>query len=179
MENKFVIVLLLVLLGGISYSQPELSIGAYAGGGVISANSPNEGAFTSSVFIEAYLSPFDYLTTRLSFIYATDFNSIVPESRNRYYPSVKGVSLKGVYSFYLNYNFYVEQGLGIITLNDRIYSDRNNWDYGVTVSLLAGIDLRQKTPYGLRMGLGMEYGLTFFNYSIQYYSIHFLAQYLF
>jgi hypothetical protein len=179
MKNKLTGLLFAFFLTCTSYPQADLSVGAYAGGGAISANSPNEGAFSSSVFIEAYLSPFDYLSTRLSFIYATDFNSLVPESSNQYYPSVKGISLKGVYSYYLNYNFYIEQGLGLVTLNDRIYSDRNNWDYGVILSLLAGIDLRQVTINGFRMGLGMEYGLTFFNYSIQYYSVHFLVQYLF
>jgi len=162
-----------------SYSQIEVSIGGYIGGGIISANSPNEEAFASSVFIEAYLDPADYISTRLSFIYATDFNSIIPESRNQYYPSIRAVSLKGIYSFYLNHNFYFEQGLGLITINDRIFSDKNNWDYGITASVLAGIDLRQNTINGFKLGLGMEYGLTFFNYSIQYFSVHFQTQYIF
>lgn len=178
MVNKISAVFV-VLLSFYSYAQPEVSAGVYAGGGVISANSPTQGAFISSAFIEAYFNKSDYLSARLSFIYATDFNSLVPESRNQYYPSVKGISLKGIYTFYLNYSFYIEQGLGLATLNDRIYSDRNNWDYGIMASLLAGIDLRHNTSYGFKMGLGMEYGLTFFNYSIQYYSIHFLVQYIF
>lgn len=172
------LVFLVFLFNFCIYAQMDVSAGVYAGGGVISANSPTQGAFTSSVFVESYLNPSDYLSVRLSFIYATDFNSLVPESRNQYYPSVKGISLKGIYTFYLNYNLYIEQGLGIATLNERIYSDRNNWDYGAIASLLAGIDLRQNTLYGFKIGLGMEYGLTFFNYSIQYYSIHFLAQYI-
>ncbi len=162
-----------------SFSQIEASIGGYVGGGIISANSPNEETFASSVFIESYLDPADYISTRLSFIYATDFNSIIPESRNQYYPSIKAFSLKGIYTVYLNYNFYFEQGLGFITINDRIYSDRNNWDYGITASLLVGTDLRQNTINGFKLGLGMEYGLTFYNYSIQYFSVHFQAQFTF
>ena len=171
--------ILFVLLNFYSNAQSEISAGVYTGGGVISANSPTQGAFTSSVFVETYINRSDYISARLSFIYATDFNSLVPESRNQYYPSVKGVSLKGIYTFYFNYSFYIEQGLGLLTLNDRIYGDRNNWDYGIIASLLAGTDLRQNTLNGFKLGLGMEYGLTFFNYSIQYYSIHFLVQYIF
>jgi hypothetical protein len=177
--TKKISLIIVVVLNFCTYAQMEVSAGLYTGGGVINANSPNQGVFASSVFVDAYLNPSDYLSARLSFIYATDLNSLVPESRNQYYPSVKGISLKGIYSFYLNYNFYIEQGLGLAILNDRIYSDRNNWDCGVMASLLAGIDLRQNTLYGFRIGLGMEYGITFFNYSIRYYSIHFLMQYIF
>lgn len=179
MFYKFITILSLVFFACITYSQSKFSAGAYVGGGIISANSPNRGAFATSVFIEAFLSSFDYFSTRLSFIYATDFNSIVPGNRSQYNPSVKGISLRGVYSYYLNYNFYIEQGLGLITLNDRLYSDRDNWDYGVIISSLAGIDLRKGPLNGFRIGIGMEFGLTFFNYSVQYYSIHFLAQYIF
>jgi hypothetical protein len=177
--SKKISLIIVVVLNFYTYAQMEVSAGLYTGGGIVNANSPSQGVFTSSVFVEAYLNPSDYISARLSFIYATDFNSLVPQSRNQYYPSVKGISLKGIYTFYPNYNFYIEQGLGLTILNDRIYSDRNNWDYGVMASLLAGIDLRRNVLYGFKIGLGMEYGLTFFNYSIQYYSIHFIMHYIF
>lgn len=180
MKNKLLFITsLIILYTNISFAQMELNAGFNAGGGFISANSPNEGAFTSSIFIGGYLSPQDYISTRLGFIYGTDLNSIVPGSRRQYNPSIKGFYLKGIYSYYVNESFYMEQGLGLLTLNDRIYVDRNDWDFGIVISLLAGIDLRENFQNGFRIGLGLEYGLTFLNYTIQYYSTHFQLQYIF
>jgi hypothetical protein len=178
-KNFYVVFIFLLFFSARSYSQIDLSVGAYTGGGIISANSPGQTAFTSSVFIEAYLNPMDYLSARLSFIYATDFNSLIPESRNQYYPFIKGVSLKGIYTFYFTSNIFMEQGLGGVLLNDRIYTDRNNWDLGVIFSLLGGVDFRKVEYTGFKIGIGTEYGLTFMNYSVQYFSIHFQGQYIF
>jgi hypothetical protein len=178
-KNFYFVFMFILFLSTSTYSQIEASAGVYTGGGVISANSPSQTAFTSSVFIEAFLSPIDYLAARLSFIYATDFNSIIPESRNQYYPFVKGVSLKGIYTFYFTSNIFMEQGLGAVMLNDRVYIDRNDWDLGVILSLLGGVDLRREDYTGFRIGIGTEYGLTFMNYSAQYFSIHFQAQCIF
>ena len=178
-KNFYFIFIFILSLNTCSYSQIEASAGVYTGGGVISSNSPGQTVFTSSVFIEAYLNPMDYLSARLSFIYATDFNSLIPESKSQYYPFIKGVSLKGIYTFYFTSNIFMEQGLGAVMLNDRVYIDRNDWDLGVIFSLLGGVDLRREEYNGFRIGVGTEYGLTFMNYSPQYFSIHFQAQYIF
>ena len=174
-----IVFIFILFLSTSSYSQIEASAGVYTGGGVISANSPNQTVFTSSVFIEAFLNPVDYLSARLSFLYATDFNSLIPESRNQYYPFIKGVSLKGIYTFYFTSNIFMEQGLGAVILNDKVYIDRNDWDLGVIVSLLGGVDLRREEYNGFRIGVGTEYGLTFMNYSAKYFSMHIQAQYIF
>ncbi len=180
MKNKFLFISAFIFCSGtFLFSQSEMSIGISAGAGFISANSPSEGAFTSEIFTGGYINPGDYISTRLGFIYATDLNSIVPGSRKQYYPFIKGFYVKGIYSYYLTESFYTEQGLGLLTLNDRIYSDRNNWDYGIVLSLLAGIDFRENRGNGFKAGLGLEYGLTVVNYSIQYYSTHFQLQYVF
>jgi hypothetical protein len=180
MIKKLFLIVVFFFLGLSSTSaQSEINIGASAGGGFISANSPNEGAFTSSVFIGGYLNPTDYISTRIGFIYAADFNSILPGSNRNYYPSIKGFYLKGLYTTYPAGNFYLEQGLGLLALNDMIFSDRDNWDAGIVISLLAGVDFREYTVNGFRIGLGIEYGVTFINYSIQYYSTNFQVQYVF
>ncbi|OGU26988.1 MAG: hypothetical protein A2057_15280 [Ignavibacteria bacterium GWA2_35_9] len=178
-KKIYLVFFVLIIFNSYSYSQMEISTGVYTGGGIISANSPGQTAFTSSVFVDAYLNPEDYLSARLSFIFATDFNSLIPESRNQYYPFIKGLSLKGVYTYYFTTNIFMEQGLGGLLLNDRIYIDRNNWDFGVIFSLLGGVDLRKEEYNGFKIGIGTEYGMTFMNYSIQYFSIHFQGQYVF
>lgn len=180
MINKFCFTFaFIILFCSLTFAQIEYSAGINAGGGFISANSPNEGAFTSSIFLDAYLNPEDYLSTRIGFIYATDFNSLVPGSRKQHYPSVKGLYIKGVYSYYITHDLFMEQSLGLLTLNDKIYSDRNTWDFGIVVSLTAGIDFREEYENGFRLGIGLEYGTTFIRYTIQYYTTFFQLQYIF
>ncbi len=178
MINKIFLIVFILLGLDRASAQIEINAGASVGGGFISANSPNEGAFTSSVFIGGYFTPSDYISTRIGFIYAADFNSILPGSRRNYNPSIRGFYLKGLYTTYPAGNFYMEQGLGLLTLNDRVYSDRNEWDAGIVISLLAGIDLREYTVSGFKIGLGLEYGVTFIKYAIQYYSTNFQVQYV-
>ena len=74
-------------------AQSGIGVGGYLGGGVISGDSPNQSAFTSSVFFE-FKTPFsDNILPRVSFIYAQDFNRLLPESTNKYFPFLKGISL--------------------------------------------------------------------------------------
>lgn len=177
--SRIFLVSIWLFISSTVFSQISGGAGAYLGGGMIRSNSPSQGSFTSSVFVEKFLFPADYISARLSFIYAADFNSIIPDSRLQYNPSVMGVSLKAMYSSYFTYEIFLEQGLGFTILNDKIYKDRNNWDYGMIVSLLGGIDFRKNTLQGFRIGIGVEYGLTFINSSIHYSSIHFQVQYIF
>jgi hypothetical protein len=177
--NPIYLLLLMIFISTGINGQITGGAGAYLGGGVIRSNSPSQASFTSSIFAEKFLFPADYISARLSFIYSADFNSIIPGSRLQYNPSVLGVSLKGIYSSYFTYEIFLEQGLGFAALNDRIYRDRNNWDFGMIVSLLGGIDFRKNTFEGFRIGIGVEYGLTFINSSIHYSSLHFEAQYIF
>jgi hypothetical protein len=168
-----------IFINTLSYGQINGSAGAQIGGGSIRSNSPSQASFTSGIFIEKFIVPADYISGRLSLIYAADFNSIIPDSRLQYNPSVRGISLKGIYSMYFSYELFLEQGLGLTFLNDRIYSDRNKWDFGMIVSVLGGIDLRKNSMNGFRIGVGVEYGLTFINSSVHYSSLHLQGQYIF
>ena len=158
----------------------QTSIGGHLGGGAISANSPNEFSFTASLFIETYLSQEDLLSTRLTFFYAGDFNLLLLRSSTiRYYPFIRGISLKGIFVQYFSYKIYIEEGLGGVVIDNRIFSGEKETDYGVVFSLLAGVDLREDNFNGFRIGAGIEYGLTFTGASPKYFSLHLQTQYLF
>ncbi len=157
--------------------QESLSIGTYLGGGIISGNTTGKGSFSSSVFLEVDPGFYQDLSFRFSFLYHTDFNSILPNTTKRYYPFLKGFGLKGITSQSIEPNLFIEEGLGLIAINDRTLSGTNEWDYGVNFSIAAGFNMRNIENKGFKISLGTEYGLTFFNTLPSYFSIYLQAQY--
>ena len=158
-------------------SQESISIGGYLGGGIISGNTTGKGSFSSSFFLEVDPGFYKDLSFRFSFLYHTDFNSILPNSTKRYYPFIKGFGLKGITSQSIEPNFFIEEGLGLIALNDRTISGTDEWDYGANFSLAAGFDLKDLDTQGFKLSLGTEYGLTFNNTLASYFSLYLQGQY--
>ena len=175
-------ILILVLLTGIPISanaQFMFSAGATVGGGFIKSNSPSVGAVTASFFIETNTVLFSEVFPRLSFIYAKDFNAIVPNVEKPYFPWMQGITFKGVTTQYFDSGYFLEEGVGLLALNDRTFSDTDNWNYGVVLSINGGFDLRGFNLDGFKLGAGAEYGITFTNALPQYSSIHLFVVYTF
>ena len=175
-------IVILVLLIGIPISanaQFMFSAGATVGGGFIKSNSPSVGAVTASFFIETNTVLFSEVFPRLSFIYAKDFNAIVPNVEKPYFPWMQGITFKGVTTQYFDSGYFLEEGVGLLALNDRTFSDTDNWNYGVVLSINGGFDLRGFNLDGFKLGAGAEYGITFTNALPQYSSIHLLVIYTF
>jgi len=158
-------------------AQLRIAIGGTFGGGYIKGNSPFIGSFSSSLFLETNTPLFSTVYPRLSFIVAKDFNSIIPNVSKPYYPYVRGITFKGVTTHYFDSRIFIEEGVGLLVLNDRTFSDTNLWDYGAALSINVGYDLRGYNLYGFKLGAGAEYGLTFLNTLPQYSSIHIFIQY--
>jgi hypothetical protein len=163
----------------ISFAQFKISIGGTVGGGFLRGNSPSVGAFTSSVFLETNTVLFQEVFPRLSFVFAKDFNAIVPNVKKPYFPYVKGISFKGITSQYFDGNYFLEEGVGLLALNDRTFSDTDSWNFGVVISINGGFDLRGFNLDGFKLGAGAEYGITFTNSLPQYSSIHLFTHYTF
>lgn len=183
MKNILQVNLLAIVVTIIFFSntpaQSGFGVGGYLGGGVISGDSPNQSAFTSSVFFE-FKTPFsDNILPRISFFYAQDFHRLLPESTNKYFPFLKGISFKGVASQRVSENYFVEEGAGFIAINDRTFTDVNEWNYGVVSSIIAGFDFRKSNNTGFRLGGGMEFAFSFANTFAKYFSFHIQGEYVF
>lgn len=174
----FFAVILLILFSNKINAQSNFSAGTYIGGGYISGNSPKIGSFNTSIFIEFKTPLSDFIFTRLSFIYGQDIDALFGARKN-YFPFLKGISLKGMMYQDLSDNFYLEEGVGLLYLNDRIFNNSTADDFGVLFSLTGGVDLRKDNPEGFKLGIGTEYGLTFNNTLANYLSFHFQLQYFF
>lgn len=171
------VLLLIFLLSSISLAQLRVGLGGFIGGGTIKGESPSITAFTASVYIETNFAMFLEVTPRLSFIYAKDFNAIIPNVKKPYFPFVQGFSFKGIATQYLEDEIFIEEGVGLLTLNDRTFSDTDVWGYGVVLSLSAGWDLRGINLSGFKLGAGIEYGITFNNTLVQYSLINLYFNY--
>jgi hypothetical protein len=160
-----------------AFSQVNFTIGGSIGGGSFSGYSPSVGGFTTSLFVETNLTLIDEVYPRISFILAKDINAILPNDLKQYYPYLIGFSAELVtYQFFEN-NIFLEENVGLLALNDHTSGDLNIWDYGVLFSLSAGYDLRNFNLDGFKIGLGIGYGLTFFNTLPQFSSIHAFVHY--
>jgi len=171
------VLLFIFFLSSLSLAQLRVGFGGYIGGGTIKGESPSITAFTASVYIETNFAMFLEVTPRLSFIYAKDFDAIIPNVEKPYFPFVQGFSFKGIAAQYLEKGIFIEEGVGFLALNDRIFSDTDVWDYGVVLSLSAGWDLRDFKLSGFKVGAGIEYGITFNNTLVQYSSLNLYFNY--
>lgn len=178
MNNKIILtaVLLFFITSG-SFAQNDISIGGYVGGGSLSSNSPSEGSFSTSIFIQADIPLFAEVFPRLSIIYNRDFSSLLPDSRQTYYPYLQGFSFKGVTSQYFDSKIFLEQAIGTLFLNDRTFIDRDSWEYGIALSFICGLDLRNYDLKGFKVGAGVEYGITFTGNLPQYFNLHLQFQF--
>ena len=173
----FLVVIFSFALTSSSKAQSDFGAGINLGGGTIGGNLPTQGAFSSSFFIEANPGFKANVIMRLSFIYNTDINILFPKTSGRYYPFIKGFSLKAITSQLLSGNIFVEEGLGPLLLNDRTFDNIYEWDFGVSFSIIAGFDLRDEKNNGFKLGVGTEYGLTFTNSNVRYFSVFFHLEY--
>lgn len=173
----YLILILLVVNSKEIFCQNDFSAGVYGGGGNITGNSFSQGSFTVSIFVESGFEIIPNVTPRLSFLYAQDFDAILPNTRDKYYSLLYGINLKGITTQYFEHKIFLEEGVGLLALNDRMFSDTNVWDYGTVLSVLIGLDFRDFNLKGIKLGLGIEYGLTFNNTLANYYSLHLQFQY--
>jgi hypothetical protein len=160
-------------------AQSGIGVGGYLGGGVISGDSPNQSAFSSSIFLDIKTPLSDDIVPRVSFIYNQDFNRLLPGSTNRYFPFLKGFSLKGVASQDISENYFVEESVGIITINDHTFSNDDEWNFGVVSSIFAGFDFRDNLNSGWRLGGGMEFAFSFANTFAKYLTFNVQGEYFF
>jgi hypothetical protein len=178
-KKIYLILILSAVSAGNGSGQGNFSIGGYLGGGSISGTSLPQGSFTSSIFFETATILFPSINIRFNFIYAGDFNILLPDTRDNYYPFIKAISIRGVSSQIFTKNYFVEESIGFITIDDRTFAGTSEWNYGIVFSVAAGIDFRTLYLKGFKLGAGPEYAITFGNSFAKYFSFHLQTQYFF
>ncbi len=168
----------LFFISSVSSAQIQyVSFGGTVGGGEISGNFSPVTSLNTNIFIDAIPWFSDGMFSfRTGFQYAQKIEKFLPENKTkRYYPFIKSYWIKGVLKHLLSETFYLEGGVGLLILNDRVFND--NWNAGASFSTMAAIDLRKPNSDGISLGLGLDYGLTFTGTNTDYYSIYAQIQY--
>jgi hypothetical protein len=177
--KSFLLALILIACQFNAIAQLRITLGGTVGGGYIKGNSPDVGSVNTSVFIETNTVLFEEVFPRLEYIFAKDFNSIVPNVTKPYLPWMQGFAFKGVTTQYFDSRYFLEEAVGLLALNDRTFSDTNTWGFGAVISFHGGYDLRGFNLDGFELGIGAEYGLTFTNTLPQYLTFQLFCEYTF
>lgn len=177
LHGLFFFILIFLFFSNIGKSQ-QISAGVDLGGGNISGNTVSIGSYNVTFFVQTPSYFEENLYLRLSLLYSQDIGIVLGTTR-RYYPFIKGLSFKAIIFQDVGSSVYIEEGAGLLYLNDRTLSFSNDKDFGTVFSILVGLDLTDFSNKGVRLGAGMEYGITFNNTLAKYYSLYFQTQYFF
>jgi hypothetical protein len=182
MRSGLIEILILVLLVTASMNGQISSFNA--GGsihvGSIAGNSPSVTSAGGSLFFDFYPWFEHDVSFRTSITYSQRIEKFLPGS-NIYmiYPFIKSISLKSFIRQDFSYPFYLEEGAGILLLNDRTFVNVNVWNIGTSFTGMVGYDFRQNGPKGFCAGAGFEYGITFTNTNANYLLYYLQGQYYF
>lgn len=158
----------------------SVNIGGSIHAGSIAGNSPSVTSLGGSIFLDFYPWFEHDVSFRLGYTYSQKAEQFIPENRaGRYYPFIKILSLKGFIRQDFSFPIYMEEGAGIIYLNDRTFPDVNNWQIGASFSAAVGYDFRKVEAQGFCLNAGLDYGVTFTQTTANYFLVFLQGQYYF
>lgn len=158
------------------------SINVQSGFGIIEGNIPTTYSWNASIGLDLRIKIVKEIDLRFSFLFGQDINGLLPDDRiSKYYPSIKGASIKILAEQLLTEYFFIEEGIGVLMLNDKTFIDRDEIAYGVIFSGIIGYKLSKKTEdeSDFSIGVGVEYGITLTNTTPSMGSTFFFLKYSF
>ncbi len=154
--------------------------GAYLGFGSIKGNSPVQSSLAGSIIFGFNHNLLNEIGIRFGYTYARKVNYFLPEnSSGKYYPFLQAVTAKAVIEQSLENSLFVEEGIGLCAVNDRTFSDVDEWAFGIAFSAMIGWDLRNRAGQGYRLGFIGESALTVTSTTPTYFLLAFQTQFYF
>lgn len=176
MKIKISIALAVLLLSFSQTKAQSFSLSAVLGAGNIKSNSPSETTMDIKLQARGNLKSLPYMQFGVSYFYSRKLEFYLPENRTgRYYPYFQGVVV-----FAESFNndeimTFCYKG-GVVFLNDKMFSDRDDWTVGVNAGL--GI-VFYRSHDGLSLGAEGDYILAFNQNSPSYLSLGLVLGYNF
>ena len=174
MKIKIIFTISLIIISNL-YCQTRVSVGNRVGYSSFSSSSPSIDGYVLAFYTQIDQALFEEVYPRVAVQLMKEINSIIPSDKTPYYPQLVSLAFSGVTAQYFDSRIYLEESVGVILVNDKTFIDRNSWNYGVELSFLAGLDMRNFNLQGWQTGIGAQYGLTlnghlpsFLNFYLQF-----------
>lgn len=181
MRKTYLLLITIILLGRIISAQVNsVSVGVSGGIGEIKGNTPTQASFAIGGFLEISPDFWNDIDFRFDYSYHRKLDYLFPDNNeDRYYPSLHAYSLKVIFRQILSRTLLLEEGLGPLALNDRTFSDINEWDYGVGGWFAIGLDFKNINKIPMVLSAGSHFGLTVTNTTASFISYSIQLQYFF
>ncbi|MBN1639467.1 MAG: hypothetical protein JW866_10895 [Ignavibacteriales bacterium] len=158
----------------------SIGIGGNLGISPMVGNFPAQTGLSGTLLLDVEPDFLGDLYFRFSYSYIKKLEYFLPdEGGSKYYPFEKTIAGRILMKQNIGGSFFIEEGLGVLVLNDRTFSDINEWNLGVVFNLQLCTDLIENKEDGFILGIGSEFGATFTNTNAGYYSVFFQAKYTF
>lgn len=155
---KITLFLILFFVPLLLFSQKTIpTIGGGVGIGSMVGNFPSQTTFGGKIFFETVspLTLFDRIQYNVTF--AQKIEKFLPGSYDySYYSYFTSIGIAGMFNQKLTNKYFIEEGIGIIYLNDRSFNDINSWNWGILINLIGGLALSNE----LELTLNIDYGVT-------------------
>jgi hypothetical protein len=160
---------IIFLISNTSFAQNlNASFGGGLGLGSFMGDFPSQTTLGSKIFLEIQ-SPFTFPDRiQIHFTAAQKVERFLPGTYNYdYYSYFVSFGISGLFKQYLNENIFINEGVGFIYLNDRSFSDINEWNFGMLISFNIGAPLSKN----LDISFLSDYGITFNNTNVSNYQV--------
>lgn len=173
--------LLLFTISSNAFAQIHiLSINTGISIGTINGNSLPFTVFGGKISSDFNLWFSKEVTFQIGFEHVRKIEYFLPEnSVGKVYPFINYYQIKALINQKFYKQLFLEEGVGLILLNDRSFSDTNIWEYGGTFSLSAGIDFRNEIDSGFMLSIGVNYGITINSTAVSFSLITLQTKYFF
>ena len=141
------------------------TVGAGLGIGSMFGNFPNQTNLGGKFFFESR-SPFTLFDRiQYSITFAQKIEKFIPGSFNYdHYSYYTSFGISGMFNQKLSSNYFIEEGLGFIYLNDRSFDDIDSWNIGILLNLSAGMNISRD----MEITFNIDYGITLNKTNVSY-----------
>ncbi len=173
-KNKisYPVICLVIFFSSLTFGQTNnFAIGSGVGFGSLMGDFPSQSTLGGKLFVEILhpLSPFNKF--QIHYAFAQKVEKFLPGNNNiDYFSYMHSFGFSGLFVQPLTEQINIEEGLGIILMNDRSFDDINTWNYGIILNVAAGLPINKN----IDIALNIDYGITFYNTNSSY--VLFLVQ---
>lgn len=163
--KKMLLFIILINIFVLNAQNDKFSIGTAIGLGTFGGDFPSQTTFNTKFLFETQspISLFDKLN--FNFTFGQKIEKFLPESYSyEHYSYFTSFGISGMFTQFIGNNLFIDEGIGLIYLNDRSFSDIDRWNIGMLLNIAGGTLISKNVS----ISLNMDYGLTFTNTNSSY-----------